>query len=138
MSKMFGDWNPQFMTEQAPAVTNVELNGSVLTWTGNNYSLLYAVCKDGNIVAFTQDTTFDFSTLSASPRRSGSEPTYAVRAANEMGGLSEAVEAEIPTDIRNIDYRQVNDGAYYNLQGVRVEKPTKGLYIHNGKKVVIK
>ncbi|MCH5307938.1 MAG: hypothetical protein J1E37_07605 [Prevotella sp.] len=28
--------------------------------------------------------------------------------------------------------------AYYNLQGVRVAQPTKGLYIVNGKKVVIK
>lgn len=30
------------------------------------------------------------------------------------------------------------DNAYYTLSGVRVEKPVKGLYIVNGKKVVIK
>ena len=30
------------------------------------------------------------------------------------------------------------DGAIYNLRGQRVENPTKGLYIINGKKVVIK
>ena len=30
------------------------------------------------------------------------------------------------------------DGAYYTLQGMKVEKPVKGLYIHNGKKVIIK
>lgn len=30
------------------------------------------------------------------------------------------------------------DGAYYTLQGIKVEKPGKGLYIHNGKKVIIK
>ena len=30
------------------------------------------------------------------------------------------------------------DGAYYTLSGVRVENPTKGLYIQNGKKVIIK
>ena len=30
------------------------------------------------------------------------------------------------------------NGAYYNLNGVKVENPTKGVYIHNGKKVVIK
>ena len=30
------------------------------------------------------------------------------------------------------------DGAYYTLQGQRVVNPGKGLYIHNGKKVVIK
>ena len=27
---------------------------------------------------------------------------------------------------------------YYDLQGRKVAQPTKGLYIHNGKKVVIK
>ena len=32
----------------------------------------------------------------------------------------------------------LTDDAYYNLQGMRVEKPVKGIYIHNGKKVVIK
>jgi hypothetical protein len=31
-----------------------------------------------------------------------------------------------------------SDNAYYTLQGQRVEKPGKGLYIKNGKKVVIK
>ena len=30
------------------------------------------------------------------------------------------------------------DGVYYTLQGQRVEKPGKGIYIKNGKKVVIK
>ena len=30
------------------------------------------------------------------------------------------------------------DGVWYTIQGVRVAQPTKGLYIHNGKKVVIK
>ena len=138
MSKMFGDWNPQFMTEQAPVVTNVVLDGNTLTWTGNNYSLLYAICKDGETIAFTLDTTFDLSTLSASSHRSGSDPVYSVRAANEMGGLSEAVVADTPTDIRSIEHRQVTDGVTYNLQGQRIDAPTKGLYIRNGKKVIIK
>lgn len=30
------------------------------------------------------------------------------------------------------------DGAFYTPQGIRVERPSKGLYIHNGKKIVIK
>lgn len=30
------------------------------------------------------------------------------------------------------------EGAYYNLQGVKVVHPTKGIYIHNGKKVLVK
>lgn len=30
------------------------------------------------------------------------------------------------------------DNSYYNLQGIKVATPVKGIYIHNGKKVVIK
>ena len=47
---------------------------------------------------------------------------------------------KMATGINNID----NDGVagekdvYYNLQGVRVENPGKGLYIKNGKKVLVK
>ena len=32
----------------------------------------------------------------------------------------------------------LNDGEYYNLNGVRVETPSKGIYIKDGKKVVVK
>jgi len=33
---------------------------------------------------------------------------------------------------------RLNDGVIYNLQGVRVSNPQKGVYIRNGRKVVIK
>ena len=34
---------------------------------------------------------------------------------------------------------QMEDGNYYDLQGRKVEKPTRGgIYIHNGKKVILK
>ncbi len=41
------------------------------------------------------------------------------------------------TGIQNVE-RTVNDNQYYTLDGRRVAQPTKGLYIVNGKKVVIK
>ncbi len=42
------------------------------------------------------------------------------------------------TGIQNIKGKTQNDGIYYDLSGRRVEKPTKGIYIVNGKKVVLK
>ena len=42
------------------------------------------------------------------------------------------------TGISTIEAETTNDGVIYNLRGQRVENPTKGLYIINGKKVVIK
>ena len=80
MSRMFGDWQPTLATEQAPVPTNVTASGATLTWDDSNYALLWAVCKDGDVIAFTDEPTYEAA-------ESGS---YSVRAANEMGGLSEA------------------------------------------------
>lgn len=33
---------------------------------------------------------------------------------------------------------RMDDGAYYTLQGVRVAHPSRGIYIHNGKKILVK
>ena len=44
-----------------------------------------------------------------------------------------------PTGIKAINADTKNDGKYYTLSGVSVEKPTKkGIYIRNGKKIIIK
>ena len=130
MSKMYGDWDPTLATEQAPQVTDVKLEGSTLSWTGNNYALLYAVCKNGKVVDFTLDTTYTVDDATA---------TYAVRAANEMGGLNEAVGANSSDGIETIESKATaGDGNIYNLQGVRVSKAQKGIYIINGRKVVMK
>lgn len=42
------------------------------------------------------------------------------------------------TDLTTVCGQQVTDNAYYDLSGRRVVQPTRGLYIVNGKKVVIK
>lgn len=41
------------------------------------------------------------------------------------------------TGINNVKTAKA-DGAYYTLEGVKTTKPVKGLYIHNGKKIVVK
>ena len=41
------------------------------------------------------------------------------------------------TEIKNADFL-LNDGEYYDLKGQRVETPSKGIYIKDGKKVVVK
>lgn len=42
------------------------------------------------------------------------------------------------TSINEVNAAAKADGAYYTLQGVKTSKAAKGIYIHNGKKVVIK
>lgn len=44
-----------------------------------------------------------------------------------------------PTGISNAKADEnAAEGAWYTIQGVRIDKPTKGVFIHNGKKVVVK
>ena len=47
-------------------------------------------------------------------------------------------EATGVSEVRTLDPQTIRDGYYYDLQGRRVENPTHGLYIINGKKVIIK
>lgn len=42
------------------------------------------------------------------------------------------------TGIKELETEVLNDNKYYNLQGVEVAYPVKGIYIHNGKKVIVK
>lgn len=42
------------------------------------------------------------------------------------------------TSINELNVKGQADGAYYNLAGQRVAQPTKGLYIVNGKKYIVK
>jgi Endoglucanase len=48
------------------------------------------------------------------------------------------VTAETPTGIREVYTITPSNDAIYNLQGQRIQNPQKGIYIKNGKKVVIK
>lgn len=122
MSNMFGDWQPTLATEQAPVPTDVELNGTTLSWTGSDYALLYAICKNGSVVDFTTVATFEVDDPTA---------TWSVRAANEMGGLSEASEDAVAIDITldenggNSDKIEAANGQTVN---VKVERTLSSQY----------
>lgn len=45
---------------------------------------------------------------------------------------------KIKTGIEGAEIEENMDNIYYNLQGQRVENPTRGIYIRNGKKVVLR
>ena len=131
LHNVFGEWDPTLLTEQAPVPQNVKIAGTSLTWDNSDYALLWAVCKNGSVVGFTTEPAYTVDDATA---------TYTVRAANEMGGLSEASAAATgATGIENVNVaKPVVNGAIYNLNGQKVNNATKGVYIINGRKVVIK
>ena len=50
----------------------------------------------------------------------------------------ESFQGVEPTGIHEVEMKDVHDGTVYNLMGVPVNNPTKGIYITNGKKVYVK
>ena len=122
MANMFGDWVPTLYTEQASAPTNVVIDADTKTiqWDDNDYALLWAVCKDGNVIGFTTEPVYVVEDASAD---------YSVRAANEMGGLGDATKASLATGIQSLTNNSnaaVVSTRYYNAQGIRVDKSFRG------------
>lgn len=145
LHNMFGDWDPTLLTEQAPLVKNVVLDGNTITWDDSDYALLYAVVKNGSVVAFTTENSFDISTVDTSAGAkagfagANAADTWAVRAANEMGGLNEAVlatEATAVSEVEAATVKAVANGKVYNVAGQEVSDSYKGIVIIDGKKIV--
>ena len=130
------DWDPTALTEQASAPTNVVINtdNKMVTWDNSDYVFCWVIFKNGVYVANTTVPSYEVDDASA---------TWSVRAANEMGGLSEATTATLPTAIDAMNASAVKSVTYYNLQGIKVNKTYKGTVIKietlaNGKKVITK
>ena len=56
-----------------------------------------------------------------------------------LGNISMTVKVnQLVSGIAHTTAQAAGQGAYYTLQGIRVDRPAKGIYIHNGKKIVIR
>lgn len=115
------DWDPASLAEQAPLPSNVSSDNVSITWDDSDYVFCWAVCKDGKVVAFTTEPYFTVDDATA---------TYSVRAANEMGGLSEAVVAHVGTGVQTAaEASAVVKTAYFDLCGSRVAADAKGVLV---------
>lgn len=57
----------------------------------------------------------------------------------QVGLFFEGSEDDTVTGIHTLNHQIADNEGYYTLQGIRVNKPTTaGIYIHNGKKIVVK
>lgn len=50
----------------------------------------------------------------------------------------ESFQGNDPTGIHDINVEETTETQYYNLMGIPVENPTHGVYLHNGKKIMVK
>jgi hypothetical protein len=125
-------WDPAALTKQLEAPAAKYENGLV-TWTpANNGAIAYAIFMDDEIVGITEEAGFAIPTIDPAKN------SLTIRAANKMGGFGPA--APVEGTAAGINAAKVNEGkaVIFNLQGQRVNKAGKGIYIINGKKVVTK
>ena len=52
--------------------------------------------------------------------------------------FDDLVDGNETTGIKELETKKMNNNKYYNLQGIEIAHPVKGIYIHNGKKIIVK
>ena len=133
----------------------VLLNGTgTVTFTGSsavvaataagavNNGVLYGVYADGYVPAGSyvlqkQGENLGFYPVAADNTISVA-PFRAYLTAGSSARALRIVYAGETTGIESMDNDSMNIEHYYDLQGRRVAQPTKGLYIVNGKKIIVK
>ena len=96
---------------------------------------LYAMSKsEGLLKLIKPGTSFNFPVHKAYAR-----PLDIFSGAAKVQPVFDEEDNNNVTGIENIENTTTTDkNVYYNLQGQRVENPQHGVFIHNGKKVVLK
>lgn len=119
LDAVFGEWKPAVLSTQA-AATAATLDSDKLSWTGD--AQMYLVAKDGKFFALTTEKSVNLN---------GEKGTFAVRAANQMGGFG-ATANSVSTGIRNITSATeaaVIKTAIYAADGTQLTNLQKGINI---------
>ncbi len=133
--KMFTDnaekkWDPAKFTAQIAAPEDARYDNGVITWTAVDGAAIYALFMNNTFLTMTNETSYNVEVNPDLDRLS-------IRSANAMGGFGPKAHVAGTTGIQTVKRNADND-IIYNLQGVRVKKPGKGIYIINGKKTIVK
>ena len=114
------NWQPDLLCEACDAPV-VKASGSQLTWEAVPYAICYVVTKNGEVVGFTKETTFNGYTQS---------DTWQVQAVNENGGLSQKAKANATTAIANISTAAPKQPEHiYTIDGCQTNQLQKGINI---------
>ena len=129
LDKVFPTWTPAALASQV-TTANVTLTDNTLKWDAVNDAFAYAIICNGKIEAIVDASVTSYAVNDASA-------TYAVRAANEMGGVGEAVATGTNTAINNIANTAEGKQIIHTIGGIRLnEANANGVYIINGQKIV--
>ena len=123
-----GSYNFAASADEATTVADNDLKAATADTKGNGSTIYALVEQDGKAV---------FAPLKEGVAVSVGHAYLELPAASATRFYSIQFGGET-TGINEVNAAAKADGAYYTLQGVKTSKAAKGIYIHNGKKVVIK
>lgn len=123
-------WDPAKFTIQVAAPADARYDNNSVTWTAVDGAVAYALFMEDTFVTLTDKTSYD---IEINPDRY----KLSIRSANAMGGFGPEAHVAGTTGIQTVK-RTMGEDVIYNLQGVRVKKPGKGIYIINGKKTIVR
>lgn len=123
-----GSYTFEASADEAETLGNNELKAATADTKGDGSTIYALVEQDGKAV---------FAPLKEGVAVSVGHAYLVLPAASATRFYSIQFGGET-TGINEVNAAAKADGAYYTLQGVKTSKAAKGIYIHNGKKVVIK
>ena len=89
-----------------------------------------------NICIFYDTNSWSYTRLGKIDGLSGSQLRTFLKAGQNNISVTLSLTSGT-TAIKSVNGNRLEDGAYYTLNGVKVENPSKGIYIKNGKKVIL-
>lgn len=138
--KFFTSWTPATAAAQFDAPTDATLKDGTITWTAVEGAAGYAIFANDELLGIAETTSYTI-TEAAGARRADGEVVYTIRTVNAMGGFGEARTVTDATAINKVKADEKidwNNQMVYDLQGRRVKNASKGVFIINGHKVIIK
>ncbi len=120
----FEIWGP---LGRSLTTNNEQMNtqpGDIVLYNGSNICIFYA------------SNSWSYTRLGKIDGLSESELRTFLKAGESDINVTLSLTQDI-TAIKGVNNNSQKDGSYYSLNGVKVRKPTKGIYILNGKKVTL-
>lgn len=114
--------------DEAATIENNDLKAAAADTKGDGATIYALVEQDGKAVfaPLTKGVAVSLGHAYLELPAASATRFYSIQFGGETTGINE------------VNAAAKADGAYYTLQGVKTSKAAKGIYIHNGKKVVIK
>lgn len=98
-----------------------------------------SVYSYGGTCGYEKFSSTQWGTITLYVPRESLEKYYFHRVWGEIDNIYAIDEmVETPTSINSTNNSVTMDGAWYSLNGTKVDNPTKGAYIKNGKKYIVK